>query len=84
MEGERLTIKNQNTMTKLNSLQRYLRNLQIRQRASKRITPDGEVLVFYNGTVMSEQAFNDLFPISLIGHFKGAEMIDPRHRLFYS
>lgn len=63
-------------MSKLSAISKYCRNIAIRQRVTKRICSDGSVLVFYNGATMSEQAFNELFPVGMINMKR--ENVDPR------
>jgi hypothetical protein len=69
-------------MSKLSAIGRYLFNLKVRQRASKRMNPDGSVIVFYNGATMDEKTFNDLFPIGIINHSTKGPRIDSKQRMY--
>lgn len=53
-------------MTKLNLVASYCRNLKVRQEATYRITPEGQVLVLYKGAAIPEKDFHEMFPLNAI------------------
>jgi len=69
-------------MSKLTAIGNYIYNLKVRQRASKRLNPDGSVIVFYNGCVLSEADFNAMFPIGIIYHSTKGDRIDSVQRKY--
>ena len=66
------------------SIERYVRNKEVRQQSTFTFEPDGTTYWTVNGVKMSENEFNAAYPINgLISRSKDGIFLDDRQRLAY-
>ena len=66
------------------SIERYVRNKEVRQQSTFTIEPDGTTYWTVNGIKVAENEFNAAYPINgLISRSKDGQLLDPRQTLAY-